>query len=187
MVDRFECTSELGLLAVFGGVPRCSAANEFGFGDIDVRFLTPFPRQPVAVEDTAKVVVFVLENPRQPAAGHNIDRIAFEVTPAQSCALGPSEGVSQTGNRQAALFGGFTANATSPRSSKCQSRVQDMALMGTAIRFVVPDKNLESHPHLRGGEAHAGGGMHSVGHIKNEAPDGVGHDVDGGGVLVKRL
>jgi len=125
------------------------------------------------------VVVFVLENARQPSRGGNVDHVALQVVSPQAGAMRSGQRVSKTGNREAALFGWFAAKAALPWPTKSQPGVEDVAVMGEAVRFKIPHKNVQSHTHLGGGEADARGGMHGVCHIEHQAANVVGYCVNG--------
>ena len=121
----------------------------------------------------------MLENARQPSQSLNLQGVSVKIVAAKGGSFGSSEGKPQTGNRETSFFVGLAPQTVSPRPAEAQPWIDHDTFGEPLIAFVVPDKHLQGHSHLRCSQTHSRCGVHCVDHVISESAHLVGDLGDG--------
>ena len=128
-----------------------------------------FSRYSVSVENAVEVVELVLEDTGEPTFCLDPERSAVAVSAAEGGSAIAGEGCSLAGNGEAALLIGLSPKQMFTAARYDEGGVDDLSCRQGFAIVVVPHKNAKPHAHLRGRQADAWGGVHSVQHVVNQS------------------
>ncbi|CCH72603.1 hypothetical protein BN11_180021 [Nostocoides australiense Ben110] len=146
------------------GGPPALTANRLA------RLLLPLLVEPVDIEETVEVVVFVLHAPGEPAGCREGQLVAVAVDTRDVRAVPACEGEVQARHGQAAFGVVVLVRIAVGRTGRAHEGIDDHADLGHAVLVgQVPREDAQPDSHLRGSEPGAMGGGLSLEHVVDES------------------